>query len=84
MKHSRTLVAGAALLLAFGLAACHSNDDNDTPAPPVTPVTPPVVSLDAFIEAVKGLIASSPDDAEPKAVDAIAATAPEDAEPVAL
>ena len=76
------LGATSALLLA--LAGCGSNDDdnNDNRVDNNTPPGAPGATGDSFIAALQGILATSPDDAEPVSIDTFAITSPEDNEPI--
>jgi hypothetical protein len=73
------LAAAAAAAL---LAGCGSSSD-DTEGPTTLPTDPlPPAVTDAFLDAVRLTIASSPDDMEAASIDNIVPTTPEDNEPV--
>jgi hypothetical protein len=80
----RATLLGAILL--GGLTAC-GGSDHDAP-PPAAPAPPPppvaVGTPDPFVTLVAGVVANSPDDAEPASFDATVPTMPEITEPAPL
>ena len=72
------VLAGAATMavLAAGLSACGSGNNNGDTTPATTAAT------DTFLSEVSKVAASAPDDTEPGTIDATAATLPDDTEPM--
>lgn len=71
-------VLGAAAL-ALTVAACGSNNNDDDHGSNGTGA-----AQGAFFATVLALVATSPDDTEPREIESISATSSEDAEPFAL
>jgi hypothetical protein len=82
MDNTKRYFIGAATVLLLAVAACGSNDDNNDAFRNV--LQPPVAVGDSFINAVLGIAAASPDDAEPGEIDSIAVTLPDDSESVTI
>ena len=80
MTHQIFFKAAALLVLTLGIAACGSGGDDHVGQGG----NGGGVAQDSFLAAVNALVASSPDDTEPKEIDSITATSPEDSEPSAL
>lgn len=83
MRYQIFFKATALAALTLAVAACgdSSNNDHVGEGPGNGGGTP---AQDSFFAAVSAVIASSPDDTEPREVDSITATTPEDSEPTAL
>lgn len=73
-------VAGAAIV-SLGLSACGGSGSDGVFGDGSGGGRP---AQDSFIATVNALIATSPDNTEPREIDSIAVTSPEDSEPSAL
>ena len=82
MIHQIFFKAVALTALTLAVAACGSSGDDEVGQGPGN--GDGTSAQDSFFTAVKALIASSPDDAEPKEVDSFTATTPENSEPTGI
>ena len=73
-------VAGAAIF-SLGLSACGGSGSGGVFGDGSGGETP---AQDSFFTTVNALVATSPDNTEPREIDSIAVTSPEDSEPAAL
>lgn len=78
MEYRIFLKGAACTLLTFAAVACSDGGGGDSNGGPSGP------AADSFFSEVKALVATSPDDTEPREVDSITATSPEDTEPTSL
>lgn len=82
MIHQIFFKAVALTVLTLAVAACGDSDNGQVGQGPGNGGGTP--AQDSFFTAVSALIASSPDDTEPREVDSITATTPENSEPTGL